>query len=116
MTFTRAIELMKVELACIERNDYCGHDCKNCALAQDENELTQAYKLAIGSLGYGKALAIILNSIENHLDKDDEVFDGLLSESMDLVDNAMNDEEIENVKEMDQKGPEGSWANSVGDG
>ena len=54
MSDQRAIELLEIEKACIIRQiptpPTCGRNCADCDLAQDTDELLQAYDAAISAL------------------------------------------------------------------
>lgn len=50
MTNERAVELMKIELQCINRAETCDRDCAKCELVQDTDELRKAYAIAISAL------------------------------------------------------------------
>lgn len=49
MTLKRALELMKIEKQCIERNEKneCNRECEVCDLLQNTEELIEAYKIII---------------------------------------------------------------------
>lgn len=50
MTNERAIELMKIEMQCINRAETCDRDCAKCELVQDTDELRKAYAMAISAI------------------------------------------------------------------
>ena len=52
MTLEEAIEIIKVERACVKRNtdNKCDRDCINCDLLRTEEEIFAAYDMAIESL------------------------------------------------------------------
>ena len=52
MTIKEAIEIIKVERACVKRNtdNKCDRDCINCDLLRTEEEIFAAYDRAIESL------------------------------------------------------------------
>ena len=54
MNTERAIELLKIEMACIKRASYCDRKCGNCELVQNEKELLDMYDFVINRLKYGK--------------------------------------------------------------
>jgi hypothetical protein len=49
MNRDRLIELMKIELECVSREN-CDRNCSNCELVQQREELIDAYKSVINVL------------------------------------------------------------------
>ena len=51
MTLSRAIELLKIERECIDRNNetavLCDRDCEKCDLVQSSEELLEMYDFVI---------------------------------------------------------------------
>ena len=50
MNLKRARKLMLIETMCIKKANTCDRDCANCELVQKDDELLEAYKLAIEAL------------------------------------------------------------------
>lgn len=53
MTVHRVLELLRIELECIKRNNgsSCDRNCGQCDLVQDSQELIDCYKTAIQIIG-----------------------------------------------------------------
>jgi len=56
MTVQRVVELLKIELECIKRNNgsSCDRHCESCDLLQDSQELIDCYETALFLLQGGK--------------------------------------------------------------
>ena len=55
MTKQRMIELLEIELECINRNgNGCDRDCANCDLVQEDWELKEMYKSVVEVLKEGE--------------------------------------------------------------
>lgn len=53
MTEKEAIEIIRVERTCVERNAAklnCDRDCGHCDLLKEDNEILEAYNIAISAL------------------------------------------------------------------
>ena len=52
MTLNRAVELMKIELSCVRRNEdgKCDRDCASCDLVQQTPELIEMYEYVISRM------------------------------------------------------------------
>lgn len=50
MTFSQALDLMQIELECINRANQCNRDCYNCDLVQEDSDLIAAYGVVIDLL------------------------------------------------------------------
>lgn len=50
MTKKEAIEILRNEMRCVEASDTCGRDCRNCPLVREQEDVMQAYKIAIKAL------------------------------------------------------------------
>ncbi len=51
MTVARAMELLGIELQCVERSNKCDRVCSRCDLVQDPDELKDMYEFVIEKLG-----------------------------------------------------------------
>lgn len=53
MTIHRVLELLRIELECIKRNNgsSCDRNCSQCDLVQDSQELIDCYETAIQIIG-----------------------------------------------------------------
>lgn len=53
MTVQRVVELLRIELECIKRNNgsSCDRNCSQCDLVQDSQELIDYYETAIQIIG-----------------------------------------------------------------
>ena len=52
MSTNRAIELLKIELACVQRNEngLCDRNCADCDLVQQTSELIDMYRYVISRM------------------------------------------------------------------
>ena len=50
MTNARAIEVIQTEKKCVARANICDRDCANCYLVLPEEEILEAYDIAIDSI------------------------------------------------------------------
>ena len=59
MTIERALDLLKIERACVMKANTCGRDCANCALVQEDTELIKMYNYVIS------AMEIVKEALDN---------------------------------------------------
>lgn len=66
MTKERAIEIIKTEWKCIDRNDgiHCDRKCENCDLVLDVGEIREAYNMAIKALSEESVSKAVVEQIQ----------------------------------------------------
>lgn len=118
MTFSRAIDLMNIEKECIVKNDICDHDCANCALAQEDKELLEAYDLVCDVLTAANVIALIPGLLKKKLDEMPAEQQDALEDMFDRITDAFDEEltewEKEHVQKLDEESLEGSRRDTDG--
>lgn len=48
MTFPEVVEYLENEAECVRRGSTCSRDCGNCELVRKDEDILEAYRIAIG--------------------------------------------------------------------
>ena len=48
MTFPEVVEYLENEAECVRRGSTCSRDCGNCELVRKDEDIIEAYRIAIG--------------------------------------------------------------------
>lgn len=105
MEFSRAYELMDIELQCVLRNStgICNRDCKNCDLVQKDTDLIEAYQMAKYALSYfvpsvEEFVRISEKDLEKSLERNEKLWSEAAEELKEKRINALNQE----IKELER--------------